>query len=451
MSQNEPLNIIFNRPSLYPKQLEIFECEERYTCCEASTKSGKTHMCIIWILEQALLGKQGYNYWWVAPVFSQSAIAFNRLKLALRVSGLPDTAYKIREGNHTIEMGNGAIISFKSGDNPNSLYGEDVYGCVVDEASRVLEESWFAIRTTLTATKGQIKLIGNVVNKVNWFYKLCRSNVQNLKYFRLTAQDAVDGGVIDASEVEDAKRVLPKHIFEALYLCIVPEDGLNPFGISYIEACTIQVPDVGIKTFSYLSPQKIVCYGIDLARGKNETSDFTSIIGLTADCEVGMFEFIKGPWNSQVNKLKNIIGNTPALIELNSIGSPVSEFLSEDCPNLEGFNTTSKSKKELIEKDLTPVILNKSIRIPYGVITNELMNYEYQEKGINYTYNASTGHDDAVIALALCCKKLKEIMGEPNTGNYDVCVFDVKHPTFSNVNYNKNNDWKKVNTPLTGF
>ena len=37
---------------------------------------------------------------------------------------------------------------------PDSLYGEDVYGAVIDEASRMKEDAWVAIQSTLTATRG---------------------------------------------------------------------------------------------------------------------------------------------------------------------------------------------------------------------------------------------------------------------------------------------------------
>lgn len=405
---------------------------------------------LIWILEQALQGKSGYNYWWVAPIYSQSTIAFTRLKRALRISELPAEAYKIIEGTHSIEFGNGATITFKSGDNPDSLYGEDIYGCVIDEASRVLEESFFAIRSTLTATRGKLKIIGNVVNKSNWAYKLCRTKNPNLTYFKLTAMDAVEAGIMDKQEIDDAKAILPDHIFRALYMAEAPDDGLNPFGISNIEKCTINIDNVDTKTFSYDSEKEILCYGIDVARGRTEASDFTSVIGLTEKLEVGRYEIFKGPWRTQLKRLENIILDTPAFIEMNSIGSPIYEFLVSSCENIEGFNTTSKSKKELIEKDLLPYILQHKLQIPNGIITEELKNYEYQEKGNNYTYNASTGHDDCVISLALSIKKYKKLMGESKS-SYETVVFDIKHPGYNTLNNNKNSNWQKVNAPTLGF
>lgn len=451
----------YKRPWMYPKQLEIFECKSRYTLCEATTKAGKTAMCLLWIFEKAIMeGKSGYNYWWVAPTFGTAGIAFNRLKRMLIKGGLPRNTFQVMEGAHTIKLSNGVTIFFKSAMEPNNLFGEDVHSCIIDEASRVKEESWHAIRSTLTATQGQIKMIGNVVNKHNWFYKFCRSNNPNATYFKLTAEDAIEGfasnplitkGVITTKELEDARNTLPHHVFRALYFAEAGESGMNPFGIDYINACTIQVEGVDKQTFSYHNDKKVICYGIDLARGKTENADFTSVIGLTEDLEV-TFDIFKGPWKQQLSRIKNIIGNTPTFIELNSIGSTMFELLIDDTEQLEGFNTTNKSKKELVEKDLTPFILQKRLRIPEGIITDELKDYECQilENG-NHTYNSLKGHDDTVISLALCLRKYKFIMGESDVGTYDFCVFDVKNPTQNTINNTNNTVWTKVGSPALGY
>ena len=148
----EGRRVVYQRPALYPKQRRaIFDAPDinnrcaRYALIEASTKAGKTVGCLAWILEQALAGQAGHNFWWVAPIFAQAMIAYRRLK-----RGLPEPLYLANERDLSVTLLNGAIISFKSADNADSLYGDDVYAAVIDEASRVKEDGWYAIRTTLT-------------------------------------------------------------------------------------------------------------------------------------------------------------------------------------------------------------------------------------------------------------------------------------------------------------
>ncbi|WP_177236910.1 hypothetical protein [Bradyrhizobium sp. Rc3b] len=66
------------------------------------------------------------------------------------------------------------VLRFKSAEKPDNLYREDVWACVMDEASRMREEAFHAVRSTLTATRGPIHIIGNVKGRKNWFYIGCR-------------------------------------------------------------------------------------------------------------------------------------------------------------------------------------------------------------------------------------------------------------------------------------
>jgi hypothetical protein len=70
----------WKRAQLYPKQEAAIFDRRRISVIEASTKSGKTEGCIVWLMERAVTGRRGVNYWWVAPVSSQAAIAFGRMR-----------------------------------------------------------------------------------------------------------------------------------------------------------------------------------------------------------------------------------------------------------------------------------------------------------------------------------------------------------------------------------
>jgi hypothetical protein len=150
----------------------------------------------------------------------------------------------------------GSRIEFKSGEKPDNLYGDDVYAAVIDEASRMREESWYALRSTLTATQGKCKLIGNVKGKKNWFYKLgerARQGEAEYKYFKITAYDAAREGIISEKEIEQAKRDLPDYVFRELYLAEPADDKSNPFGLDAIRKC-----------YRPISSMPVVAWGVDL-------------------------------------------------------------------------------------------------------------------------------------------------------------------------------------------
>src|SRR5271165_4222103 len=115
----QPRQIAYKRPWMYPKQEEAIFHQSRYGLIEASTKTGKTVGCMVWLAEQAMKCRKGQNVWWVAPIFPQAKIAYRRLAF-----GLPKELYAANSGELTITLRNGARIWFKGADKPDSLYGE---------------------------------------------------------------------------------------------------------------------------------------------------------------------------------------------------------------------------------------------------------------------------------------------------------------------------------------
>src|SRR5437660_6154307 len=127
--------IIYRRPKLYAKQEAAMFDPARLSLIEASTKSGKTVSGIVWLYEQAMRGRRGQNFWWVAPVNMQSRIAFNRMRQHFTDLDSGMSVFTVNITDRTLTTPRDSVISFRSGDHPDTLYGEDVYAAVIDEAS----------------------------------------------------------------------------------------------------------------------------------------------------------------------------------------------------------------------------------------------------------------------------------------------------------------------------
>lgn len=377
-------------PRLYPKQRTAILCPARYTVIEATTKAGKTAGCLVWILTKAWNeGRDNRNYWWVAPVIPQAKIAYRRLKRMLRQFDPQQASWEANETELRITLRNGAVIWFKGSDDPDNLYGEDVYGAVIDEATRCKEEAWHAIRSTLTATQGPVKIIGNVRGRKNWAYLMARkaeAGADGMAYFKLTAHDAVEGGILDPAEIEDAQRVLPDHVFRELYLAEPADDGGNPFGLTAIRAC-----------IAPLSTDPVEHFGVDLAKSQ----DWTVVAGLDADGRVCVMERWQSDWGQTTRRVLDLIGDTPALIDSTGVGDPIVEALIRERPNVEGFKFSSTSKQQIME-GLAAAIQQQEIAFPEGWLTAELETFEYEYVRGGVKYSAPAGlHDDGVCALAL--------------------------------------------------
>lgn len=385
--------ITFQRPELYPLQEAAIFDPARYSIIEASTKAGKTSGCLIWIAEKAVTGRPGWHYWWVSPIFAQAKIAFRRLKESLNPA-----SFRANESELTITLlATRTVIDFKGADKPDSLYGEDVYAVVIDEASRVKEESWHAVRTTMTATKGPIRIIGNKKGKKNWFYKLARKAAggeKDMAYHKLTADDAVAAGILAQEEIDDARAKLPDHVFRQLYNAEDVDDEGNPFGDAQITACTV-------TRMSSLPP---VVWGWDFAK----SHDWTVGVGLDRQGDVCRLERFQKPWGHTKQEVKRHTGQLPAGGDSTGVGDPVVESLQTDFGvNIEGFVYTSRSKQQLME-GLAADIQQQATHFPEGVLTEELHSFEYHYSAKGVTYGAPEGmFDDCVNALAIARAKYR--------------------------------------------
>jgi phage FluMu gp28-like protein len=385
------MQINYQRPFLTTYQQAILDAPERYTITAAATKCGKTASHIIWIFEQALQLKDNQSVWWIAPVYQQAEIAFRRMK-----SQVSEKDFFIsNESKLTLILPNGARIEFKSGEKPDNLYGDDVYAAVVDEASRMREESWYALRSTLTATKGKCKMIGNVKGKKNWFYKLgerARLGEDDYKFFKITAYDAAKEGILEIEEIEQAKKDLPEFVFKELYLAEPGDDNSNPFGLDNIRKC-----------YAPISNGTPIAFGIDLAK----YTDWTVITGLDNMNRVCYTDRFQHDWQQTKQRIIQVVGRTPAHIDATGIGDPIVEDLQRILPNIKGFKYTSQSKQQLME-GLVMEIQQHTIFFPEEPYGFELENFEYEYTRTGVKYSAPSGmHDDAVnsIALANDCKK----------------------------------------------
>lgn len=379
--------LVYERPPLYPAQEAAVFTERRYAVIEASTKSGKTHACIAWLFEQAALtGAPGRRYWWVAPTAEQALIAFRRL-----VRALPPGLVSATESTATVQLPNGATIVFRSGDHPDTLYGEDVHAAVLDEASRMREEAWHAVRTTVTATRGPVRIIGNVRGRRNWAYQLARraeAGEPDWSYAHLTWRDAVAGGVVSLEEVEQARRDLPDTVFRELYEADAQDDGVNPFGLDAIAACV-----------GSLSGAPPVVWGWDLAKLR----DWTVGIGLDAEGRVARFERFQAPWDVTEDRIRLATGALPAVVDSTGVGDPVVERLQRS-GRYRGFVITAQGRQQLVD-GLRIALQRREVWFPDGPIRLELeaMEVEYSATGVRYV--APRGqHDDCVIALGLALR-----------------------------------------------
>lgn len=395
------LTLEYERPYLYDKQKAAIFNDARFAFCEASTKAGKTYACITWLFEESL--KKRGNYWWMAPTYSQSNTAFERLERGLKNiaenAKLPYSAlFEVNLSKKTLRLANGSTFHFKSGERANNLYGEDVMAIVIDETSRLDEDILIACVSLVTATAGKIRVIGNVIGRKNWFYKLCRriesgdlKGDKSFYYSRLTAEDAVEANIIKPDVLEDAKKMMSESKFRELYFAEARDDSASPFGLANITKCMQEQPPQDMEP---------VVFGVDLA----QSVDYTVIIGLNKQGDVVKFErFNKKDWSVTEDIIFNICANKVTYIDATGVGKPIAERLSQRSGGhwFQPFVFSKNTKQDLLTT-LERYISSGYLSYPAGQIVDELEAFEINQEAMRVFYTSSDGmHDDCVMALAL--------------------------------------------------
>ena len=400
-------------PPLYEYQHRALFGPERYSVTEGATKVGKTFPCLIWQFYEASqvahrVGEpSNRNHWWIAPSIKQAKMAFFRASRLFKNAGFTRDEMITNKTDRCITINGLGVFWYLTGETPDNLYGEDVWSVVLDEYTRLREDAWLAVRSTLTATKGRARFVGNKRGK-GWGWTLARNATMwqadgdpNWTAHRVSALDAIEAGLMSQKELDDARKIMPDAEFRQLYLCEDAEDASNPFGLGAIRAC--------VKPLSTLPP---VVFGIDLARSE----DYTVVIGLDQNKDVCRFERWNGTtWDQTENRILSLIGNVPTLIDSTGVGDPVVERINRERPTVEGFKFTGgpSGTKQKIMEGLAVDIQSKRVGFPDGLIVTEMEAYQYEYTRSGMTYDTLADHDDTVCALALANHKAVAQLNAP--------------------------------------
>ncbi len=379
-------------PPLYAKQHQAIFDPHRYVLIEAGTKTGKTLGCAIWLSSKAWEeGKPGWIGWWVAPVYGQAEIGYRRCKSLFHAA-----LVKCNDSKLTITLPNGALLYFKSAEKPDNLYGEGVQALVVDEVTRVKEASWWALRTTLTQTRGPVRLIGNPKGKKNWFYRWCvtarAGDDSEAVYYHLRSSENPH---LDPREIEAAKKNLPPHVYAELYEGIAQDDETGVF--RKVRAC------VGPCLSAPLAGHKYGA-GTDLARLQDWT--VTIVMDRESKKVVHKDRFNTIDWSLQKARIKTTLAkynNAETLLDSTGVGDPVYDDLRKMGVKVRGYQFSGPSKEMLIE-NLAMGFEKQEFTIPEDEsLLAEIDIFEYRlTRAGNVTYSAPPGYnDDQVIGLAL--------------------------------------------------
>lgn len=264
-------------PPLHAGQQVVARSRARFRVLVTGRQWGKTRFGVHAIMERGLAGE---TWWWVAPVYQTSEIAWKLLrKLAGQINAKCPGLIEIRLGDRALIFANGGEIICRSGDRPDNLRGPTLDGVVIDEADYLDEYIWTDVLTPALGVKcGRAILISTPRIEGGWFHRLFQSG--------LTGSDNRDTEVesftfptwtspyFSAAALDHARRTLPSLTFRREY------------GAEFVSGAGVLIRREHLRIGLPERELEVFC-AWDLAIGKKTTSDYTAGSAMSIDPATG--------------------------------------------------------------------------------------------------------------------------------------------------------------------
>jgi hypothetical protein len=170
----------------------------------------------------------------MSPTLRQSGELF-RDKVVRLYNALGRPVHARQQSALTMGLANGSRIISLPGDEKNVRGYSGVSLLVVDEAARVHDELYLAIRPMLAISQGRIVCLSTPFGKRGWFHEAW-TGVESWERFRVTAQDCAR---ITPEFLAEEERVLGQRWFAQEYLCSFEEVVGQVFSSEDIQAALI--------------------------------------------------------------------------------------------------------------------------------------------------------------------------------------------------------------------
>jgi len=206
-------------------QKEVFNDSSRFKVIAAGRRTGKSRLAAWMLIINALQVERGHVFY-VAPTQGQARDIMWQTLLEL--------GHPVIAGSHInnlqVKLVNGATISLKGADRPETMRGVSLKFLVMDEYADMKPEVWEQIlRPALADQKGSALFIGTPMGR-NHFYELYKyaelGNDEDFKSWHFTSYD---NNLIDPTEIDRAKRSMSSYAFRQEFMASFEAMGSEMF------------------------------------------------------------------------------------------------------------------------------------------------------------------------------------------------------------------------------
>ena len=220
MSSATELNI-----QLLPWQQEVWEDTARFKIVAAGRRTGKSRLAAWMLIVNALQADKGHVFY-VAPTQGQARDIMWQTLLEL--------GHPVISGSHInnlqIKLVNGATISLKGADRPETMRGVSLKFLVLDEYADMKPDVFEQIlRPALTDQKGCAMFIGTPMGR-NHFYELYKyGELGEDETYRTWHFTSYDNPLLDPEEINIAKKSMSSYAFRQEFMASFEARGSEMF------------------------------------------------------------------------------------------------------------------------------------------------------------------------------------------------------------------------------
>ena len=210
---------------LLPWQQEVYSDPTRFKVVAAGRRTGKSRLAAWMLIINALQTDKGQVFY-VAPTQGQARDIMWQTLLELGnpvISGA-------HINNLQIKLVNGATISLKGADRPETMRGVSLKFLVMDEYADMKPDVWEQIlRPALADQKGSAMFIGTPMGR-NHFYELYKlaelGDDETYKGWHFTSYD---NPILDPEEIDTAKKSMSSYAFRQEFMASFEARGSEMF------------------------------------------------------------------------------------------------------------------------------------------------------------------------------------------------------------------------------
>lgn len=280
---------------------------------------------------------------------------------------------------------------------------------------------WNVICPIVNARKGKMLVVGTPLSFDDLYSEIKEnSGFMFMKYPAVKVNergDWIESIFPEHYTIEDLQKIrdgLPSWAWQSQYMLNPIGAGTGLFPLELINSCID--PTIGqINEDTAQIKRNCAHYiGCDIALSEDKRADSSCFVVIRKNFETNELSMIykqippKGTTSDEqvtrISNLAKIYGTSKVVIEQKGLGYSLAQKAFMEIPAVEKFDTT-RSKKEQILGNVELLMRNKKLKLPKDdAMINELMSFGLKRKiDGTETFEALSGHDDQVMALALAC------------------------------------------------